>query len=94
MGDAPHRTVVMKYMPQPSDVLDRVEAEVRAEVDGKLDANYIQGWIDAARAAGWTLLLRELRKRVREPVKPLSEADLAQSRAIMRDYLGMHRMED
>ena len=69
MADEAYRRT---YYVQPSDVMCTTETEVRSAVTGKLDEQYVEGWIAAARVAGDTALLRGLLKMVpAEPRKPL-----------------------
>ena len=55
------------YIRQPPDVLDKAEAEVRAAVGSKLVEPFVDGWIQAARAAGDTMLMHSLTQMVRPP---------------------------
>jgi len=70
------------YYVQPDDVLDKAEAEARAKVEGKLSRDFIDGWIEAARTAGDTLLMHSLARTVQR-----TEAEERVGAAIAEDAL-------
>jgi len=59
------------YYVQPDDVLDKAEADVRAAVGSELVEPFVDGWIQAARVAGDTLLMHSLTKMLAPKSPPV-----------------------